>query len=256
MGGKRPGVTLYIPTLNEYEAMKVIMPQIRKAWYDQLLIVDGGSTDGTLEYCKEHGYPVVMQSQPGKGLPNATLDAFRLFDQDIFIAFSPDGNSIAELIPPLVDKMMEGYDMVIVSRYLDGAKSEDDDFLTAIGNKTYTWLMNTLFGSKLTDSLVIYRAFTREAMLKMELNVQTDENWVRKHWGLSTTWEIASSIRSAKLGLKVGEIPGDEPIRIGGVRKMSIIFNGIAGLFQIFYEYFMGMRVFKRRPPEGLSVSR
>ena len=256
MSGKRPGVTLYIPTLNEYEAMKVIMPQIKKEWYDQLLIVDGGSTDGTLEYCKEMGYPVVMQSQPSKGLPNATLDAFRLFNQDIFIAFSPDGNSIAEKIPPLVEKMQEGYDMVIVSRYADGAKSEDDDIVTAFGNMSYTWLMNFLFGSKLTDSLVIYRAFTRDAMKKMELDVQTDENWLRKHWGLSTTWEIASSIRSAKLKLKVGEIPGDEPDRIGGVRKMSIFFNGIAGLFQIFYEFFMGMKVFKRTAQEPVAAGK
>lgn len=45
-------ITLLIPTLNEIDGMKAIMPRIKKEWYAQLLIVDGGSTDGTLEYCK------------------------------------------------------------------------------------------------------------------------------------------------------------------------------------------------------------
>jgi hypothetical protein len=57
---------------------------------------------------------------------------------DVVITFSPDGNSIAELIPELVNKMKEGYDMVIVSRYLNEAKSEDDDIITAFGNWLFT----------------------------------------------------------------------------------------------------------------------
>ncbi len=45
-------VTLLIPTLNEITGMKAIMPHIKPQWYDQLLIVDGQSTDGTIEYVK------------------------------------------------------------------------------------------------------------------------------------------------------------------------------------------------------------
>jgi hypothetical protein len=51
------------------------------------------------------------------------------------------------------------------------------------------------------------------------------------------SWETGASIRAAKLKLNVAEIPGDEPARIGGIRKMSVIRNGFGTLFQVFYDY-------------------
>jgi glycosyltransferase involved in cell wall biosynthesis len=58
-------VTLLIPTLNEVTGMRVIMPQIKREWCDQIIILDGGSTDGTIEYAREHGYTVHVQKEPG-----------------------------------------------------------------------------------------------------------------------------------------------------------------------------------------------
>ena len=49
-------VTLLIPTLNEIQGMKEIMPRIKKEWVDQIIIIDGDSTDGTLEYAKENNW--------------------------------------------------------------------------------------------------------------------------------------------------------------------------------------------------------
>ena len=54
-------ITLLIPTLNEIEGMKAIMPRIKKEWIDQILIVDGGSIDGTVEYAKKNGYFIDKQ---------------------------------------------------------------------------------------------------------------------------------------------------------------------------------------------------
>ena len=59
------------------------------------------------------------------------MEIYDLIEGDVLITFSSDGNSIPKLIPPLVEKMREGYDMVIVSRYKEDAKSDDDDFVTA-----------------------------------------------------------------------------------------------------------------------------
>ena len=46
-------ITVLVPTLNEIDGMRVILPQIKKEWYHQLIVVDGGSTDGTVEYARE-----------------------------------------------------------------------------------------------------------------------------------------------------------------------------------------------------------
>lgn len=216
-------VSLVLLTLNEIEGMKATMPKIKNEWYDELLIIDGGSTDGSVEYARKHGYEVV---QTEKGLGPAFHGAMTHATGDIIILFSPDGNSIPERIPPLIEKMKEGYDMVIVSRYLDGAKSDDDDPVTAFGNWMFTTLINFLFGSKITDSLVIYRAYKRSII--EELNIDTQTN----------SYQTQILLRTIKSGLRIGEIPGDEPARIGGKRKMHPIRNGIQELVRIGKEYF------------------
>ena len=80
---------------------------------------------------------------------------------DVVLTFSPDGNSIPEVIPQLVKKMEGGYDLVIASRYLDDAKSEDDDIFTGLGNWLYTKSINILHGGRFTDALVIFRAYKK-----------------------------------------------------------------------------------------------
>ena len=105
-------------------------------------------------------------------------------------------------------KVNEGYDLVIGSRYLAGAQSDDDDWLTAFGNWLFTTAVNILFGSSYTDVLVGFRAFRRKEALYLALDAP----------GLS--WPCQSSIRFARAGFRVTEIPASEPKRIGGIRKM------------------------------------
>lgn len=225
---EKPKVTLILFSLNEIDGMKAIMPRMNPAWYDQLIIVDGGSTDGTIEYAKEHGYYIFVQKQKGAG--SAFLESMSQSTGDIVIVFSPDGNSIPELIPSVVAKMKEGYDIVIASRYLNGAKSYDDDPVTAFGNWMFTRLINLLYGLKITDSLVMYRAYRRDIVQQLGIDTPT------------VSWGSQILARAARKKMKIGEIPGDEPPRIGGVRKMHPLKNGIAELKMIFGEFFKGGR--------------
>lgn len=211
--------TLIIPTLNEADGVKAILPRIDRGWCDEILIVDGGSTDGTLEWLRDHGWPYIVQDRPGLG--NAYRQALAATTGDIIITFSPDGNSLPERIPPLIDEMRKGYDMVIVSRYLGGAKSLDDDVLTSWGNPMFTGLINFCFGGKYTDSLVIFRAYTRALLTDLKIDA------------VHLTYEAQISIRAAKAKLRISEIPGDEPARIGGVRKMSPFRTGSAIILEI-----------------------
>jgi len=228
--------TLLIPTLNEIDGMKAIMPQIKKEWYDQLLIVDGGSTDGTLEYCKEKGYPFIIQKK--KGIRNAYMEALPYIKGDIMITFSPDGNSIPEKIPELVEKIKEGYDMVIVSRYAKGAKSYDDDFLTSLGNRVFTGIINFFFQAQYTDTFVMFRAYKKNLIHDLELDKDSLYFFEERLLHIKVGLEPLLCIRCAKKNLKVAEITGSEPKRLGGVRKLKVFRFGFAHLIQIIREIF------------------
>lgn len=159
--------TLLVMTLNEIDGMKAIMPRIKREWVDQIIVVDGGSKDGTIEWAKENGYQVYVQKQ--RGFRHAYEEVMPLVEGDVLVTFSPDGNSVAELLPELIAKMKEGYDMVIASRYLGPAKSADDDMVTAFGNWLFTKTVNLLHGGKYTDVMVIYRAYKKQLVYDLEL---------------------------------------------------------------------------------------
>lgn len=230
-------VTLLVMSLNEIDGMKVIMPRIKKDWVDQIILVDGGSTDGTIEWAREQGYFVYVQKQ--KGVRQAYCEALPYVEGDVIITFSPDGNSIPELIPQLVEKMRDGYDMVIASRYLEDAKSEDDDLITGFGNWLFTKTVRWLFGGNITDVMVILRAYRKQIIYDLELD---REKWYKTPETIffcKISWEPLLSARAAKFKLKVAEIAGDEPSRIGGERKLRIWRWGAAYYYQILREYFI-----------------
>lgn len=231
-------VTLVIPTLNEIDGMKAIMPLIKREWVDQILVVDGNSTDGTAEWAREHGYEVVVQKR--KGMRYAYMDALPYIKGDVMLTFSPDGNSIPELIPECIKKMKEGYDMVIVSRYAPGAKSEDDDLITGFGNWVFTNIfINIPHGFRYTDAMVIYRIYKKS--LISELGLDKDEAFEKeeKLFNTRVSWEPLLSIRAARRKLKIAEIPGSEPPRVGGKRKLQILPWGAVFLCQTFREIFV-----------------
>jgi len=225
-------------TLNEIVGMKAIMPKIDRSWCDQIIVVDGGSTDGTIEWAAENGYQVYVQKQ--KGFRHAYNEVWPLITGDAVITFSPDGNSIPELIPQLVDKMKEGYDMVIVSRYLPGAKSEDDDFITRFGNWLFTKTVNLLHSGKYTDVMVIFRAYRKELVYELGLDREDAYKLPEKLFSTKISWEPLLSVRAAKAKMRITEIPGDEPKRIGGIRKLQILRWGAAYYFQFIREIWFG----------------
>jgi glycosyltransferase involved in cell wall biosynthesis len=233
---RRLNVTLCILTLNEIDSLKQIVPQIDRSLFDQILIIDGNSTDGTPQWCREQGLEVFTQKS--FGLRQAYQEALPHIRGEYMITFSPDGNSVPERLGPLVEKLSEGYDMVIVSRYLDGAKSEDDDALTAFGNWLFTKIVNVLHGGHYTDVMVMYRGY-RTRILR-DLGLDGDAGFIvpERLFFCRIGMEPLLSTRAARARLKIAEIPGDEPKRIGGQRKLKIVRWGLAHVYQFLRECF------------------
>lgn len=234
MTNMRPSVTLLVQAMNEIDGMRTIMPRIDPRWVDQIIVADGNSTDGTQEYAKAQGYEVFPQQ--GKGGRNAYKAAFPHVRGEIVITFSPNGKSVPEAIPQLVDMMCKGYDMVIASRYKAIAGSADDTIVSSYANSFFTNAINFLYGSRYTDALVIYRAYRTKLFWDLELD--RDEHYPLE-WLFNTVVSIEPllSIRAQKRGLRIFEIPADEPKRIGGVNKFPKVTGGILYFIQLIREF-------------------
>ena len=102
--------------------------------------------------------------------------------------------------------MKEGYDMVIVSRYAEGAKSYDDDIVTGFGNKLFTTSINLLHGAKYTDAMVIYRAYKKSLIHDLDLLKEESYSTEEKLFGTIVSWEPLLSVRAAKRKLKTAAI--------------------------------------------------
>ena len=228
--------SLLVFTLNEIDGMRAVMPKIRSDWVDEIIIVDGGSTDGTIDYAQEMGYQIYVQKQ--KGFRHAYCEILERIDTDYIIAFSPDGNSLPEKIPELIDRAKRGYDMVTCSRYLGEAKSYDDDVITAFGNWFFTKSINVLHGASYTDAMVMYRAVHTSVFSRLELDNDAAFEIPERLFKTKICLMPLLSIRAARAKLKTCELAGDEPARIGGERKLKIVRWGLAYYFQIIYDIF------------------
>jgi glycosyltransferase involved in cell wall biosynthesis len=226
--------TLAILALNEIEGIQVVVPQIRREWVDEIIVVDGGSTDGTIEWCEAQGLRVLRQRRRGYGA--GMREVMEIATGDVVIEFMADGNCDPAGIPKLVEKISQGYDLVIGSRYADGARSYDDTPMTRFGNWIFTRLINLLFGGSFTDAMMGYRAYRIDRFKSM----QVDED------GL--TFPTQGSIQFTKYGYKVAEVGISEPKRIGGERKAHNVYTGLALVKMIARECF--------RPVTGSSRPR
>lgn len=230
---KSSSITLLILTLNEIDGVKAILPKIDKALFSQILVVDGGSVDGTQAWCESNGYEVFIQKR--KGVRFAYFDVWPEIAGEYVVTISPDGNCDVSKLPELINLLME-CDLVIGSRYSAGSSSEDDDMITAFGNWMFNFIARIFFGSQIKDVMVIYRGYRKD--LADELNLFDEKNYrsPERLFFTKISWEPLMSIRAVKQGKIVREFAAGEPARIGGERKLQIFRWGSAYLFQFVKE--------------------
>ena len=215
---------LIILTSNEIDGVKELLPKIDKKWVDEIVVIDSGSTDGTIEECKKFGFKVVIQKIKGHG--GAILTGVRETKSDNIIIFGPDGNHEVEEIKILNNKIKQGYDQVIINRFGKESINLDAGRIDGFGNKMFTKLANFFFKGNLSDTLNESRVITRTAFDEIKFDAMQ----------LDSTYQM--SIRGLKKKQKIIEIVGNEGRRIGGQRKMKRIPTGSRLLKRLVIEIF------------------
>jgi glycosyltransferase involved in cell wall biosynthesis len=245
-------VTIVALTLNEIDGVRHILPKIDRSWYDQLIVLDGNSTDGTVQWCRDHGYNVCLQQRAG--IRHAYLEVLPQISGDIVLTLSPDGNCDPAMIPVIIEKVRQGYDLVIGSRYLGDASSDDDDLVTGFGNWLFTRTVNLLHRARYTDCMVIYRAFRKDLVYELDLHEESSYRLPERLFGTVISWEPLMSVRAAKAGKRISEIPAGEPERIGGHRKLQILRWGAAYYFQFWRELWFWNPTHSNGPGSGKAL--
>jgi len=201
--------SLLIFTRNEVEGLRAIFPKIPLNVVDEVLAVDGHSTDGTVQYLKDKGIKVITQEKIGRG--NAMIEGVRQTSGEVVIFLSSDGNEDPADIPKLIEELKD-HDVVIASRFVKGGHCDDSDdplFIRKTGNKFFTFLVNLIWKANVTDSTNGLRGIKRSAWNRLRIDSPYHEA------------EFQMTIRAAKLRMKIGEIPTVERPRIGGRRFAS-----------------------------------
>ncbi|MDP3995691.1 MAG: glycosyltransferase [bacterium] len=222
--------TLVMPTLNEIGSIEKSLTQLPKDLIDEVLVVDGYSTDGTVELVRKLGYPLIFQEKKDKGLGasgfgSAISTGIKHAKGDTIIIMSADGSQNVNDIPLLLKKIEEGCDLVLASRYLPEGGSEDDTPLHRLGNRFFTFLCNQLYGIGISDSLYFFLAARKEMFDKFQLE-SPDAGCC-----------VELPIKAHRAGFKIGEIPSFERKRATGQGKLNAFIDGLKILFKILKPY-------------------
>jgi glycosyltransferase involved in cell wall biosynthesis len=206
-------VSVVIPTLNEAENLPHVFPRLPEGLHE-VIVVDGRSTDETVEVARRLRPDVRILIQDGKGKGNALAAGFAAATGDIFVMLDADGSTDAAEIPRFVSALCNGADFVKGSRFAQGGASSDITFTRRLGNRWLNALVNTLYGTSYTDLCYGYNAFWARCLPYMRVDCDGFEV------------ETLINVRIAKGGLVIHEVPSYERDRIHGSSNLRAVRDG------------------------------
>src|SRR5258708_7679076 len=254
-----------IPTYNERENILSVVPLLQsvfvkvKNWDMNMLVVDDSSPDGTAQAVKDlqkkYKNLFLLVNQKKAGLGTAYLkgmdEAFHKLDADVVFEFDADLSHDPECIPAFIEKLDEGYDMVLGSRYIKGGAIPSNwglhrKFLSVIGNLIIQFV---LFDFHIHDWTGGYRALTKNVYesVKDELNSERFSGY---------TFQIGFLQKTLQKGYKITEVPFHFVDRKYGQSKMGADYlkNILMYIFQLRIQAILHHRVFKFVITGGLGA--
>jgi glycosyltransferase involved in cell wall biosynthesis len=208
-----PIITVIICTLNEVGNLPYVLPKIPD-WIDEIILVDGHSTDDTIIVAQKLSPGIKVFYQPNKGKGDALKCGVNEAKGEIIITLDADGETPPEEIGNFINPLLEGYSFAKGSR-LYKRKPKKMPRYRWFGNKVLALTCNVLYGTQFSDVCSGYNSFWRKDFLKLDLSYSENE--------IGCSLEQQMIVRAKKSGMKIKEVPINSDGRING----KSVINGL-----------------------------
>lgn len=209
-----PRISVVVPAMNEAKNLPHVLPLI-PTWVDEVILVDGKSTDDTIAVAKALMPDIVVVQQRQRGKGSALSTGFEVARGDIIITLDADGSADPGEIPAFVGALLAGADFVKGSRFLQGGDTTDMEWYRRLGNWGLVQLVKLRFGGKFTDLCYGYNAFWRDMLPYLD---------VSKTPGFEI--ETQMNVQALRARLKIHEVASKEFRRIHGVSNLRTFPDG------------------------------
>jgi glycosyltransferase involved in cell wall biosynthesis len=209
-----PSVSVVIPAKNEERNLEHVFATIPE-WVDEIVLVDGHSTDDTVKVAQKLHPGIRIVYQEGRGKGDALQAGFAAAKGEIIVMMDADGSTDGAEIPRFIGALVTGADFAKGSRFASGGGTDDMTFSRHLGNRILSGLVNWFFGTRYTDLCYGYNAFWAKHLSKLDLDCDGFEV------------ETVMNVRAAKAGLAIQEIPSHEHSRLHGMSNLKVVRDGI-----------------------------
>jgi hypothetical protein len=207
-------VSVVIPTLNEEGSLLWVLEHLPE-WVDEVVLVDGLSTDATRVLARRARPDVVVVHQFRRGKGAALRAGFAAATGEVVVMIDADGSTDPREMDRFVRALEDGADFVKGSRHMDGGGSADLTPIRSWGNRVLVGIANLLYGSRMTDLCYGYCAFWRRHVDALEATAE----------GFEIETQIV--LGAVKAGLELREVPSYELLRRAGASNLNAVRDGI-----------------------------
>ncbi len=211
-------LTLVIPAKNEAESLPVVLDELKSIKVNKIIVLPEDD-NLTLNAIKNFDVKIIYQKE--KGFGNALKLGINSVDTKYFCIFNADGSFDPIYLNELRNILEKGSDFVFSSRYLQNGGSEDDTFLTFIGNKFFTSFCNLLFKLNISDVLYTYVMGSTKAFKSLDM--------IYDDFSFCVELPIKAKLKNYILT----HSPSFERSRIAGVKKVNEFKDGFLILISI-----------------------